>query len=188
MRYEPGGAEIQVGVTTFVGRSHTEIARLIAFDHKWRIFGDQIIEPNGSVVADTLEEAACKCWRWAGSSRRGRPSIGTTSEAPRAPMPTPCAVCDAPSQALGRHLNALRPVGDSGSGSCDGWWLSGLDRGRRRSRTALTSTGHRSREFPSGKGKGHSAVADIQPKAQLRDVAAQRDTSARPRRSGLDVV
>lgn len=60
MRYEPGGAEIQVGVTTFVGRSHTEIARLIAFDHKWRIFGDQIIEPNGSVVADTLEEAACK--------------------------------------------------------------------------------------------------------------------------------
>jgi len=58
MRYEPGGAEIQVGVTTFVGRSHTEIARLIAFDHGWRIVGDQIIEANGSVVADTLEDAA----------------------------------------------------------------------------------------------------------------------------------
>ena len=34
-RYVSGVAEIQVGATTFVGRSHTEIARLIAFDHGW---------------------------------------------------------------------------------------------------------------------------------------------------------
>jgi hypothetical protein len=60
MRYLAGGAEIQVGVTTFTGRSHTEIARLIAFDHEWRIFGDQIIDTNGIVVTDTLEEAARK--------------------------------------------------------------------------------------------------------------------------------
>ncbi len=56
----PGGAEIQVGTTTFVGRSHTEIARLIAFDHGWRLYGDQVIESDGAVVAATLEEAARK--------------------------------------------------------------------------------------------------------------------------------
>jgi hypothetical protein len=44
--YVPRGAEIQVGVTTFVGRSHTEIARLIAFDHGWKLHGDQIIDEN----------------------------------------------------------------------------------------------------------------------------------------------
>lgn len=60
MRYVPGGAEIQVGVTTFVGRSHTEIARLIAWDHGWKIYGDQIIDNEGVVVADTLEELAGK--------------------------------------------------------------------------------------------------------------------------------
>jgi DNA-binding transcriptional regulator YhcF (GntR family) len=59
-RYVPGGAEIQVGVTTFVGRSHTELARLIAYDHGWRLFGDQIIDEDEVVVADTLEELARK--------------------------------------------------------------------------------------------------------------------------------
>ncbi|MGV0737478.1 hypothetical protein ABQF35_11375 [Mycobacterium syngnathidarum] len=59
-RYVPGGAEIQVGVTTFVGRSHTEIARLIAFDHGWRLYGDKVIEASGATVANTLEEAARK--------------------------------------------------------------------------------------------------------------------------------
>jgi hypothetical protein len=58
MRYVPGGAEIQVGVTTFAGRSHTEIARLIAFDHGWKLYGDQIIEQNEVVVTDTHEELA----------------------------------------------------------------------------------------------------------------------------------
>jgi hypothetical protein len=57
-RYVPGGVEIQVGVTTFVGRSHTEIARLIAFDHGWKLYGDQIIDENEVVIADTLEELA----------------------------------------------------------------------------------------------------------------------------------
>lgn len=60
MRYVPGGAEIQVGVTTFVGRSHTEIARLIAYDHGWKLYGDQILDKDGDVVADTLEELARK--------------------------------------------------------------------------------------------------------------------------------
>jgi hypothetical protein len=58
MPYAPGGAEIQVGVTTFAGRSHTEIARLIAFDHGWKLHGDQIIDQNEVVVTDTLEELA----------------------------------------------------------------------------------------------------------------------------------
>ena len=44
MRYVSGDAEIQVGVTTFVGRSHTEIARLIAYDRGWKLYGDQILE------------------------------------------------------------------------------------------------------------------------------------------------
>lgn len=56
----PEGFEIQVGLTTFPGRSHTEIARLIARDHNWRIRGDEIIEPSGPVVAATLEELARK--------------------------------------------------------------------------------------------------------------------------------
>ena len=60
MRYLPGGAEIQVGATTFVGRSHTEIARLIACDHGWKLHGDQIIDQNEVVVTDTLEELARK--------------------------------------------------------------------------------------------------------------------------------
>lgn len=60
MRHVPGGAEIQVGVTLFVGRSHTEIARLIAFDHGWKLFGDQVIDAGGVVVAQTLEELARK--------------------------------------------------------------------------------------------------------------------------------
>jgi hypothetical protein len=59
-RYVPGGADIQVGVTTFAGRSHTEIARLIAFDHGWKLRGDQIIDENEVVIADTLEELARK--------------------------------------------------------------------------------------------------------------------------------
>ena len=44
----------------FVGRSHTEIARLIAKTHDWQLLGDAIIEPNGQVVADNLEELARK--------------------------------------------------------------------------------------------------------------------------------
>jgi hypothetical protein len=53
-------AEIQVGITTFVGRSHTEMARLIAHDHQWRLLGDQIVEPSGELVANNLEELARK--------------------------------------------------------------------------------------------------------------------------------
>jgi hypothetical protein len=60
MRYTPGGAEIQVGSTTFIGRSHTEIARLIAFDHGWKLYADQVVDEYGVVVADTLEELARK--------------------------------------------------------------------------------------------------------------------------------
>ena len=59
-RYVRGGAAIQVGATTFVGRSHTEIARLIAFDHGWKLRGDQLIDENEVVIADTLEELARK--------------------------------------------------------------------------------------------------------------------------------
>jgi hypothetical protein len=59
-RYAPRGAEIQIVVTTFVGRSHTEIARLIAFDHRWKLHGDQIIDENEVVIADTLEDLARK--------------------------------------------------------------------------------------------------------------------------------
>jgi hypothetical protein len=55
-----GGAEIQVGVTTFVSPSHAEIARLIAFDHDWKLYGDQIIDKDQVVVVDTLEELARK--------------------------------------------------------------------------------------------------------------------------------
>jgi hypothetical protein len=51
----PGGAEIQVGLTTFAERSHTEIARLIAFDHGWKLCGDQIIEDDEVVVAGMQE-------------------------------------------------------------------------------------------------------------------------------------
>jgi hypothetical protein len=57
-RYVPGGADIQVGVTTFAGRGHTEIARLITFDHGWKLYGDQLIDENEVVIADTLEELA----------------------------------------------------------------------------------------------------------------------------------
>lgn len=60
MRHAPGGAEIQVGITTFVGRSHTEIARLIALDHGWKLYGDQVVDEHDVVVADTLEELARK--------------------------------------------------------------------------------------------------------------------------------
>jgi hypothetical protein len=56
-RYVPGGAENQVGITTFVGRSRTEIARLIAFVHGWKLLGYQFIEV---VTADPLEELARK--------------------------------------------------------------------------------------------------------------------------------
>lgn len=59
-RYVTGGAEIQAGVTTFVGRSHTEIARLIAFDHGWKLHGDKIIDEKEEVIANTLEELARK--------------------------------------------------------------------------------------------------------------------------------
>jgi hypothetical protein len=59
-RYVSGGAEIQVGATTLVGRSHTEIAQLIAFDHGWKLRGDQLIDENEVVIADTLEELARK--------------------------------------------------------------------------------------------------------------------------------
>jgi hypothetical protein len=58
MRYVSGGARIQVGETTFAGRSHTEIARLIAFDHGWKLRGDQIIDQSEVVVTNTLEELA----------------------------------------------------------------------------------------------------------------------------------
>lgn len=65
-RWVPEGFEVQRGLTTFAGRSHTEIARLIAHDHGWRIRGDEIIEPGGQVVAATLEELARKALvlRW----------------------------------------------------------------------------------------------------------------------------
>ena len=43
-RYAPGGAEIQIGTTTFVGPSQTEIARLIAFDHGSKLYGDQVVD------------------------------------------------------------------------------------------------------------------------------------------------
>lgn len=59
-RHVPGGVEIQVGVATFVGRSHTEIARLIAFDHGWKLNGDQIIDKNEEVVARSFEELGRK--------------------------------------------------------------------------------------------------------------------------------
>jgi hypothetical protein len=59
-RYAPGGAEIQVDTTTFVGRSHTEIARLIAFDHGWKLCGDQVVDEHDVVVAHTLEGLARK--------------------------------------------------------------------------------------------------------------------------------
>lgn len=65
-RWVPEGFEVQRGLTTFAGRSHTEIARVIAHDHGWRIRGDEIIEPGGQVVAATLEELARKALalRW----------------------------------------------------------------------------------------------------------------------------
>lgn len=59
-RYVPEGAEIQGPYTLFRGRSHTEIARLIAYDHGWRLRGDEVIEQSGVVVAATLEEFARK--------------------------------------------------------------------------------------------------------------------------------
>jgi hypothetical protein len=71
MRYVPGGAEIQVGATTFVGRSHTEIARLIAFDHGWKLYGDHVVDEQGVVVAYTLEELAEKRSRWFDPSGAG---------------------------------------------------------------------------------------------------------------------
>lgn len=43
---------------TFEGRSHTEIARLIAKDHGWLIFGDMLLATDGLVIADSLEAAA----------------------------------------------------------------------------------------------------------------------------------
>lgn len=43
--------------TTFVGRSHTELARHIAKDHDWLLFGDALIARDGFVIADTLEDA-----------------------------------------------------------------------------------------------------------------------------------
>ncbi len=43
---------------TFDGRSHTEIARFIAKDHGWLMFGDMLLAPDGQVIADTLESAA----------------------------------------------------------------------------------------------------------------------------------
>jgi hypothetical protein len=58
MGYVPRGVEIQVGATTFAGRSHTEIARLIAFDHGWKLYGDQVSDQTEVIVTDTLEELA----------------------------------------------------------------------------------------------------------------------------------
>jgi hypothetical protein len=57
-QYVPGLAEIQVGITTFVGRSHAEIALFVAFDHGWKLLGDQIIDKDRVVIADALEELA----------------------------------------------------------------------------------------------------------------------------------
>ena len=49
---------------TFEGRSHTEIARLIAKDHGWLIFGDMLLATDGLVIADSLEAAMkpSSCW------------------------------------------------------------------------------------------------------------------------------
>lgn len=46
--------------TTFVGRSHTELARLIAKDHDWMLLGDKVVEADGTVVTANLEELATK--------------------------------------------------------------------------------------------------------------------------------
>lgn len=54
------GEEIQTCLTTFVGRSHTELARLIAKDHEWKLLGDSIVESDGAVVTSNLEELATK--------------------------------------------------------------------------------------------------------------------------------
>ncbi|MCX8557223.1 hypothetical protein OS121_19410 [Mycolicibacterium mucogenicum] len=56
----PFAQDLQVCTTLFVGRSHTEIARLIAKDHDWQLLGDAIVEPDGTVVAASLEELARK--------------------------------------------------------------------------------------------------------------------------------
>ena len=68
-RHVPGRVEIQVGVMTFVGRLHTEIARLIAFDHGWKPYRDQVIDKNQEVVAHTLEDLARKALalKWFGA-------------------------------------------------------------------------------------------------------------------------
>lgn len=54
------GQDVQACATTFVGRSHTELARLIAKDHNWQLLGDAIIEPDGTIVTANLEELALK--------------------------------------------------------------------------------------------------------------------------------
>ncbi|MEU9806885.1 hypothetical protein [Mycobacterium sp. NPDC050853] len=52
--------EMQTCNTTFVGRSHTELARLIAKDHNWKLLGDKVVEADGTVVTANLEELATK--------------------------------------------------------------------------------------------------------------------------------
>lgn len=57
-RIDGVGSEIQAGLALFSGRSHTEIARLIAHENGWRLAGENIIEPAGEVVATNIEELA----------------------------------------------------------------------------------------------------------------------------------
>ncbi|WP_338760240.1 hypothetical protein V7968_31450 [Nocardia vulneris] len=48
---------VQTGTHLFPGRSHTEIVRIIAMFHEWRVSGDQLAAPDGMVVAPNLESA-----------------------------------------------------------------------------------------------------------------------------------
>lgn len=52
------GSQIQAGLSLFPGRSHTEIARLIAHQNGWRLAGDSVVEPAGELVATNIEELA----------------------------------------------------------------------------------------------------------------------------------
>ncbi|MFB8281135.1 hypothetical protein [Nocardia colli] len=50
--------EVQTGVHVFEGRANTEIARMIARFHEWRVLGDKLFAPDGMVIARNLESAA----------------------------------------------------------------------------------------------------------------------------------
>ena len=84
----PRGAEIQVGATTFVGRSHTEMARLIAFDH-----GGNFAATRSSTRTRSSSQIPSKNWDekrfcCAGSTPPARGSTGITSAARKHPTPT----------------------------------------------------------------------------------------------------